>query len=103
MTTEAILDRVLVPRANGSEGLEQVGAFLAQVLQQSNAELSLHEFTATPHGFALAWTVTLVLIPSDRSLSVAIPLTTSGADPIAHVLTDRHFEMCVLSYRSCEP
>ena len=62
MTTDQILDRVLIPRPNGSEGLEQVAAFIAETLQQSGAELTFHEFMATPHGFALAWTAALLLV-----------------------------------------
>lgn len=62
MTTEQILDRVLIPRANGSEGLERVAAFLAESLERHGAALGFHEFVATPHGFALAWTAALALL-----------------------------------------
>ena len=62
MTTDQILDAILIPRPNGSEGLERVGAFLAEALGRSGAVVSFHEFTATPHGFALAWTAALLLV-----------------------------------------
>ena len=62
MTTEAILDRLLVPRPNGSEALERVAAFLAAALRESGAAVTLHEFTATPHGFQLAWSAALLLM-----------------------------------------
>jgi hypothetical protein len=53
VSTEEILDHILVPRPNGSEALEQVAAFLAERLASSGALVSFHAFTATPHGFAL--------------------------------------------------
>lgn len=62
MTTEEILDRILVPRPNGSEALERVAGFLADALARSGAAVELHEFTATPHGFELAWTAALLLV-----------------------------------------
>jgi hypothetical protein len=62
VTTDQILDAILIPRPNGSEGLERVGAFLAEALAKSGAAVSFHEFTATPHGFALTWTVVLLLV-----------------------------------------
>jgi len=60
LTTDEILDRILVPRPNGSEALERVGAFLAEQLQAAGAEVSLHAFTATPHGFQLVWSAALL-------------------------------------------
>jgi hypothetical protein len=62
VTTDQILDAILIPRPNGSEGLERVSVFLAEALERSGAVVSLHEFTATPHGFALTWTAVLVLM-----------------------------------------
>jgi acetylornithine deacetylase/succinyl-diaminopimelate desuccinylase-like protein len=62
VTTDAILDRILIPRPNGSAGLEQVAAFLASQLEQSGAEVALHEFTATPFGFALTWSAAILLL-----------------------------------------
>ena len=62
MTTDQILDAILIPRPNGSEGLERVCAFLAEALELSGAAVSFHEFGATPHGFALAWTAVLLLV-----------------------------------------
>jgi acetylornithine deacetylase/succinyl-diaminopimelate desuccinylase-like protein len=62
VTTEAILDRILVPRPNGSEALEAVASFLASLLEANAAAVSFHEFVATPHGFQIAWTVVLALM-----------------------------------------
>jgi acetylornithine deacetylase/succinyl-diaminopimelate desuccinylase-like protein len=61
MTTDEILDRVLVPRPNGSAALAEVADFLAESLRASGAEVSLHAFPATPHGFALVWSASLAL------------------------------------------
>jgi hypothetical protein len=60
VSVDASLDRILVPRPNGSEALEQVAAFLADALARSGASVSFHEFTATPHGFQLVWTAALL-------------------------------------------
>ena len=62
MTTDQILDRVLIPRPNGSEGLEEVATFIAELLQRNGAAVSWHEFTATPYGFQLTWTAALLLL-----------------------------------------
>ncbi len=60
MTTDAILDRILIPRSNGGEGLERVATFIASTLERSGAVVTLHEFTATPYGFQLTWTAALL-------------------------------------------
>ena len=86
MTTEAILDRILIPRANGSEGLARVASFLGETLQQSGATVNSHEFTATPHGFQITWTVVLLLmlgyvaaIAARRyGLALLLPLVAAG-------------------------
>jgi hypothetical protein len=62
VTTDAILDRVLIPRPNGSDGLEQVAAFIASTLERSGATVTFQEFVATPHGFQLTWTAALLLM-----------------------------------------
>jgi len=62
VTTEQLLDEILIPRPNGSEGLERVGSFIAHSLEQSGAVVSFHEFSATPHGLQLAWTGALLLV-----------------------------------------
>ena len=61
MTTEQILDQILIPRPNGSAGLDRVAAFLTESLARQGARVSTHDFIATPHGFALVWAVVLVL------------------------------------------
>ena len=61
MTTDQILDRILIPRPNGSEALERVADFIAQTLEQNGATVTFNEFVATPHGFQLAWTAALLL------------------------------------------
>jgi acetylornithine deacetylase/succinyl-diaminopimelate desuccinylase-like protein len=62
VTTNQILDRVLIPRPNGSEGLEQVATYIAETLQRSGAAVTFHEFTATPYGFQLTWAAALLLV-----------------------------------------
>jgi len=61
MTTDQLLDHLLIPRANGSPGLEQVARFLGERLHAAGAVVSQHAFTATPHGFQLVWTAALLL------------------------------------------
>ena len=86
MTTDALLDRILVPRPNGSEALERVASFLAETLRQSGAEVEFHEFTATPHGFQLAWTAALLLMlgylgalaARRYGLALLVPLVVAG-------------------------
>jgi acetylornithine deacetylase/succinyl-diaminopimelate desuccinylase-like protein len=62
MTVDELLDAILIPRSNGSQGLEQVASFIGRSLEQAGAAVSRHEFTATPWGFQLVWTVVLVLM-----------------------------------------
>jgi hypothetical protein len=61
MTTDEILDHVLVPRPNGSDALLRVASFLEEALRQHAPQVELHAFTATPHGFQLVWTAALLL------------------------------------------
>jgi acetylornithine deacetylase/succinyl-diaminopimelate desuccinylase-like protein len=86
VTTNALLDRILVPRPNGSAALDAVAAFLAERLAACGADATLEPFTATPHGFALAWTAALALLAgwaaclatrrygAALALAVALPL-----------------------------
>jgi len=62
MTGEEILDEILIPRPNGSDAMEQVGDFLFEVLNQAGALTTRHEFSGTPHGFQIVWTITLLLM-----------------------------------------
>jgi len=62
VTPDEILDQILVPRPNGSEGLERVAAFIAAALERAGAEVSLQPFSATPHGFELVWSAALLLM-----------------------------------------
>src|SRR5262245_43737927 len=62
MTPDTLLDRLLVPRPNGSAALEQSAAFIAAQLRASTPEVTLQPFTATPHGFQLLWTAALLLM-----------------------------------------
>jgi acetylornithine deacetylase/succinyl-diaminopimelate desuccinylase-like protein len=62
VSTDEILDQVVIPRPNGSEALTRVASFIAERLEENGAEVTLHAFTATPHGFQLAWTVALALM-----------------------------------------
>jgi hypothetical protein len=62
VTIDALLDQILIPRPNGSEGLARVADFISEVLDRSGATISSHEFVATPYGFQLVWSVVLVLL-----------------------------------------
>ena len=62
MSTDEILDAILVPRPNGSAALSQVADFLEGALRAEGAEVSRHLFEATPHGFALTWSAVLLLL-----------------------------------------
>lgn len=62
MTVDEILDRLLVPRPNGSGALDGVQRFLASMLEQSGASVTLQPFDATPWGFALCWSMALLAL-----------------------------------------
>jgi hypothetical protein len=86
VTTEAILDRILVPRPNGSEALERVASFLVATVRGDGAQVGLQEFMATPHGFQLVWTAALLLmlgyvvaVAGRRyGLALLLPLAAAG-------------------------
>jgi hypothetical protein len=61
MTIDDLLDHVLIPRPNGSQGLEQVAEFITGVLERSGASVTHHEFVATPYGFQVVWSVVALL------------------------------------------
>ncbi len=56
-----LLQRIIVPRPNGSPELERVGAFLSAALQGQGAQVTREPFVATPHGFELAFGAALLL------------------------------------------
>ena len=56
-----LLDQLLIPRANGSEGLRETASFLQSTLRASAAELEIQSFIATPYGIQLLF-ATLFLI-----------------------------------------
>lgn len=58
----AILDHVLVPRRNGSEGLAQVAHWLETTLRGVAPDVQRQVFEATPHGFELVWCAALALV-----------------------------------------
>jgi hypothetical protein len=62
MNTEQLLDRILVPRPNGREGLAQVATFIERTLRQYAPEVERHVFAATPYGFQLLWAAALLLM-----------------------------------------
>ena len=86
VTTDEILDRILVPRPGGSEALERVASFIANTLHGHGAVVSFHEFTGTPHGFQVTWSLVLLLmigyvgaIARRRyALALVVPLVVSG-------------------------
>ncbi|MBW2397573.1 MAG: hypothetical protein JRG95_25285, partial [Deltaproteobacteria bacterium] len=57
-----MLDQILIPRPNGSEGLARVASFISDVLDRTGATVASHEFVATPYGFQLVWSVVLILM-----------------------------------------
>jgi hypothetical protein len=61
VTIDELLQRILVPRPNGSAELERVGGFLSAALQGQGAQVAREPFAATPHGFELAFTAALAL------------------------------------------
>jgi acetylornithine deacetylase/succinyl-diaminopimelate desuccinylase-like protein len=86
VTTDEILDQILVPRPGGSEALERVASFIAGTLHGHGAVVSFHEFTGTPHGFQVTWTVVLcsmlfyvgAIARRRYGLALLLPLVTSG-------------------------
>ncbi len=62
MTADEYLDRILVPRPNGSEALETVAGFLEETLRGQGADVASHFFTATPLGFQLCFATALLLM-----------------------------------------
>ncbi len=86
MTVDAILDRLLIPRPNGSEGLARTRDFLAHALERAGATVSYQDFWATPHGFELTWTVVLILVAAyvvaiarrRYGLALLLPVLTAG-------------------------
>ena len=62
MSIDQLLDQILIPRPNGSEGLAQVAAFIETTLRDHTPEVELHTFTATPYGFQLLMATALVFM-----------------------------------------
>jgi acetylornithine deacetylase/succinyl-diaminopimelate desuccinylase-like protein len=81
VTPDEILDQILIPRPNGSEGLERTASFIAASLERAGAAVSLQPFSATPHGFQLVWSAALLLMLGTsaaillRRYGVALALT----------------------------
>jgi hypothetical protein len=85
---DEILDRILVPRPNGSEALVRVADFLEGALAAAGAEVSRHAFTGTPHGFQLTWTCVLLLMLAWAAalLTRRYPLALLLAAPVPLIL-----------------
>lgn len=62
MSIEQLLNHLLVPRPNGSRGLEQVAAFIEATLRSDSADVMRQTFTATPYGFQLLFAVAFLLM-----------------------------------------
>ena len=60
METEQILDKILIPRPNGSDNLDTVARYLADSLASTGALVSENHFTATSHGFQLVWIMAVI-------------------------------------------
>jgi hypothetical protein len=62
MSFEDLLDRIAVPRAGGSQGLDDVARFLEETLISHGAEVERMPFAATPFGFQLLYAFAFVAI-----------------------------------------
>jgi len=61
MTIVELLDRVAVPRPNGSGELLRLAEFIERTLRNHGATVTLEPFIATPYGFQLVFLVALLL------------------------------------------
>jgi len=84
MTTEAVLDRLLVPRPNGSAALADSANYIASLLRTNTSDVALQPFTATPHGFQLLWSAALLLM---LGCGAALLLRRHGLALLLAVLT----------------
>jgi len=71
VTIDELLQRIVMPRPNGSAELERVGAFLSAALQGQGAQVTREPFVATPHGFELAFAAALALA-TGYALAIAV-------------------------------
>ncbi|MEE8624887.1 MAG: M20/M25/M40 family metallo-hydrolase [Acidiferrobacterales bacterium] len=62
MNIEELLDQLLVPRDNGSEGLVETAAFIQTTVQAHAPEVELQTFIATPYGIELMISTAFVLV-----------------------------------------
>ncbi len=62
MTVIELLDQLIHPRPNGSQGLADAAQFIEATLRSSTPNIIIEEFQATPFGFALLALVALVLV-----------------------------------------
>lgn len=62
MTLEELMDRLAVPRDNGTEGLIRTASFIEETLRVYAPEVTLQTFPATPHGIAVLTGVGLLLM-----------------------------------------
>ena len=61
MTIDQLLDGLVYPRPNASEGLERAGAFIAETLGRYSDHVAMQPFCGTPHGFRTIWLSVLAL------------------------------------------
>jgi len=80
MTIDQLLDHLVFPRPNGSEGLARAGSFIEQTLRRYTDDVLLQPFTGTPHGFQTIWLVALAI-----ALAYAVALV-ARRDRLALVL-----------------
>ncbi len=62
MSTEELLDHLLVPRPNGSESLSRVASFIETTLASHAPEVTLQTFTAAPHALQLVLSAGFLLM-----------------------------------------
>jgi hypothetical protein len=71
MTTAELLQRVVVPRPNGSDAMERVASFLGSALQGQGAVVTREAFVATPHGFEIVFAAAFA-IAAGYAVAVAL-------------------------------
>ena len=71
MTTDELLQRVVVPRPNGSDAMERVASFLGAALQGQGADVTRESFVATPHGFEIVFAAAFA-IAAGYAIAIAL-------------------------------
>ena len=86
MNFKELLDQLVIPRANGSEGLVETAKFIESTLLAQTSNVELQTFVATPYGvqlmiatlFSLALVCTLAMLRGRHGLALLLSLTMTG-------------------------